>query len=156
MSERVPETLLGRLSEFVASCFGLHFPRERWNDLERGALAASRECGFHDEVDRFLRELLSSALNKNHDKNQLETLVSHLTVGETYFFRERRSLDALEQRIVPELIRLRRDRGRELKIWSAGCATGEEPYSIAIMLSAMLPELADWRITITATDLNTR
>ena len=155
MSERVSEALLGKLSEFVASRLGLHFPRERWHDLERGALVASRESGFEDEVNRFLRELLF-ALNKNQNKSQMEALVSHLTVGETYFFRERRSLEALEQRIVPELIHLRGDRDRELKIWSAGCATGEEPYSIAIMLRGMLPALADWKITITATDVNTR
>jgi len=98
MSAKVSETLLAELSDFVGSRLGLHFPRERWNDLERGACAASRECAFRDDVERFLGRVLSSALTQN----ELETLASYLTVGETYFFREKSSLEAFEQQIVPE------------------------------------------------------
>src|SRR6202034_2609588 len=106
-------------------------PRERWKNLERSARAASQECAFGDDVERFIGRMLCSALTQN----ELETLASHLTVGETYFFREKSSLDVFEQQIVPELIHARYASGGQLRIWSAGCASGEEPYSLAIVLS---------------------
>jgi chemotaxis protein methyltransferase CheR len=152
MTAKLSATLTAELSDFVESRLGLHFPRERWSDLERGALAASPECGFADDVVRFVEKLLSSALTQS----DLETLSSYLTIGETYFFREKNSLEAFEQQIVPELIRTRHGFGGQLRIWSAGCASGEEPYSLAIMLSKMITELKAWKITILATDLNTR
>jgi chemotaxis protein methyltransferase CheR len=152
MTAKLSATLTAELSDFVESRLGLHFPRERWSDLERGARAASPECGFEDDVVRFVRRLLSSALTQS----DLETLSSYLTIGETYFFREKNSLEAFERQIVPELMRTRRGSGGQLRIWSAGCASGEEPYSLAIMLSNMITELKAWKITILATDLNTR
>jgi chemotaxis protein methyltransferase CheR len=152
MIAKVSETLLAELSEFVGSRLGLHFPPERWNDLERGARAASRECAFRDDVERFIGRMLCSALTQD----ELETLASYLTVGETYFFREKSSLEVFEQQIMPELIRARPASGGQLRIWSAGCASGEEPYSLAIVLSRMIADLNEWKITILATDLNTR
>ncbi len=89
-------------------------------------------------------------------RSQIEILASHLTVGETYFFRDKRLFKTLEESILSELIQLRRNSGRYLRIWSAGCSSGEEPYSIAILLSKMIPDIGDWGITILATDINTR
>jgi chemotaxis protein methyltransferase CheR len=152
MTAKISETLLSELSDFIGSRLGLNFPRERWHDLERGVRAASRECAVRDDVERFIGRMLSSALTQN----ELETLASYLTVGETYFFREKSSLEVFEQKIVPELIRTRHGFGDQLRIWSAGCATGEEPYSLAIVLSRMIADLKEWKITILATDLNTR
>ncbi len=153
MTHGVSEPLLCRLSEFVADRIGLHFPRERWGDLERGIYAAARElCRPEKDAESCLRGLASSELTKA----QVEVLASHLTVGETYFFREKKSFEALENHILPELIRSRRGRDQRLRIWSAGCATGEEPYSLAILLTRVIPDLRDWNITILATDINVR
>lgn len=142
---------LSRISEFIASKMGLHFSEARWDDLERGLGSASREFGFTD-TEEFIKWLMSSQLTKSH----IEILASHLTVGESYFFREKESFDALEERILPELIRSRQGNERHLRIWSAGCSTGEEPYSIAILLSRMIADLKDWNTTILATDINPR
>jgi chemotaxis protein methyltransferase CheR len=142
---------LAELSELIAGVTGLHFPRSRWSDLERGIGFASREFGFKD-VETCLQWLLSSPLSKN----QIEVLASYLTIGETYFFREKNSFEVLEGHILPELISSRRKTEKRIRIWSAACATGEEPYSIAILLSKMLPDLQDWGITILATDINPR
>jgi chemotaxis protein methyltransferase CheR len=98
MTAKISETLLAELSDFIGSRLGLHFPRERWNDLERGVRAASRECAVRDDVERFIGRMLSSALTQN----ELQTLASYLTVGETYFFREKSSLEVFEQKIVPD------------------------------------------------------
>jgi len=134
MNHTIAEPLLFQLSQHLAAQLGLYFPRARWRDLEWGIGAAAREFGFQDPV-ACIRWLLSSALTKS----QTQILACHLSVGETYFFRERRSLEILEAQILPELIRARRGTAQRLRIWSAGCCTGEEPYSIAILLSKRMP-----------------
>ena len=83
----------------------------------------------------------------------LEAFIAELTIGETYFFRHRAQFDALERTILPDLI-ARRSQERRLRIWSAGCATGEEPYSLAILLDRMLPDREAWSVMILGTDIN--
>jgi chemotaxis protein methyltransferase CheR len=83
-------------------------------------------------------------------------LASHLTVGETYFFRDKHAFALLEGEILPALVRARRGSVRCLSLWSAGCATGEEPYSIAIALRNVIPEVRDWDVALLATDINAR
>ena len=151
MVSRIGDPLLARLSEFVAERIGLYFPRERWKDLERGIISAARESGAKDP-ESFIRGLLSPSVKRE----QIEILASFLTVGESYFFRDERSFGVLEQHILPKWIDSRRNEKRRLRIWSAGCATGEEPYSIAILLTRMIPDLKDWEISILATDINPR
>ncbi len=141
--------LLSRFSDFVANRFGLNFPAKRWRDLERGIARAANEFRF-DDSEACIKWILSEQLSKS----QLETLASCLTIGETYFFREKKSFDALETRILPPLISSRRGEGKRLRIWSAGCSTGEEAYSIAILLHKLIADLPQWNITILATDLN--
>jgi chemotaxis protein methyltransferase CheR len=152
MTRKIQDAQLSRLNELVAGHLGLHFPRERWPDLERGFYAAAEECGFNQDVEGYLQTLLSSVWTQD----QMEILAAYLTIGETYFFREKRSLEILQERIVPELIRAHASRGRPIRIWSAGCATGEEPYSIAIVLSKLMAGLKHGEVEILATDINTR
>jgi chemotaxis protein methyltransferase CheR len=149
MTECVSRSPLAQLSEFVADRMGLHFPRERWLDLERGMRSAARAFGFED-VEPCVQWLISAPVTRR----EIEVLASHLSVGETYFFREQQTFDVLEARVLPELINRRRGTDRRLRIWSAGCCTGEEPYSIAILLKRMLPDWENWQITILATDIN--
>src|SRR3979411_2812721 len=105
-TDGVPDSLWGRLSEFIARKTGLHFPPERRSDLQRGFTAAAAEFGFAD-----IGPCADWVLSVSLPRPQLHALASHLTVGETYFFRERKTFDALAQRILPEL--LSRRRGRE-------------------------------------------
>jgi chemotaxis protein methyltransferase CheR len=149
MTVTVPRDLLPQLSDFIAAQMGLQFSPARWGDLERGIVSASRQFEFKDP-DAFIHQLLCAPLTKS----QIEILATHLTVGETYFFRDERAFETLETRILPELIRSRYGAQRQLRIWSAGCATGEEPYSVAILLHKLIPDLERWNITILATDIN--
>ena len=145
------DALLAAVSEFVAQRIGLHFPPERWRDMERGLEAAAREFGLAD-AETCARALLASPLTHA----QLEVLASHLTVGETYFFREKNSFAALEEHIFPELLRARRGAERRLRIWCAGCCTGEEPYSVAMLLDRLMPDAEAWNLSILGTDINPR
>ncbi len=141
---------LSELSRVVAEQTGLHFPRERWSDLERGIRSAALKLGYPDAAS-CARWLLSAPLTRKG----VEILAGELTIGETYFFREKRSFDILAEKILPELARARQGAERRLRIWSAGCCTGEEPYSIAILLDRILPDAGKWNVTILGTDVNT-
>src|SRR5882672_797528 len=152
MTKKISNAQLLQLGDVVARHIGLHFPKERWLDLQRGVCGAAEECGCQGDLDGYVLGLLSPALTQN----QLDVLASRLTVSETYFFREKRTLEVLERDIVPELIRARAGLSRAIRIWSAGCATGEEPYSVAIMLSKLVTGLKKWNIEILATDLNSK
>jgi chemotaxis protein methyltransferase CheR len=149
MNPTLPDDLLSRFSGWVAEQMGLHFGPERRSDLQRGLEATGRELGLGD-AGTCLQRLLTGPISKQ----QFEILARHLTVGETYFFRDQRGLEILEKEILPELVQSRRRGERCLRVWSAGCATGEEAYSLAILLTRMLPDWSDWAITVLGTDIN--
>ena len=151
MTQAVPHVLLAQLSDLIAARLGLHFPKARWRALERGIRAVARELEFSD-VAACIRWLVSTPLTQQH----IAVLATHLTIGETYFFRDPLLFRTLEEEILPALIRARQGNTRRLRFWSAGCATGEEPYSIAISISKVIPDRQDWDITLLATDINPR
>ena len=146
-----PDALLSRFSQFVAGQMGLHFPPERATDLQRRIRSATREFGFEDVAD-CVQWLMSAPLTRS----QIEILAGNLTVGETYFFREKRTFEIFEEHVLPELTRLRRGGEQRLRLWSAACCSGEEPYSIAISLRKIIPDLVDWHVTILGSDINPR
>ncbi|MBG0791861.1 MAG: protein-glutamate O-methyltransferase CheR [Desulfovibrionaceae bacterium] len=88
--------------------------------------------------------------------DELKHLFELVTTNETSFFRDMRQLEAFENSILRETLKAQRKAGRlELNIWSAGCSSGEEPYTVAIQLADMLGlELPRWKISITAVDLS--
>src|SRR6187397_3329315 len=117
MATTVSDALLDRLSVLLAERMGLHFVRERRCDLERGLRYAAPDLGCTDAL-ACVRHLLSGAITQA----QIEILARHLTIGETYFFRDRPSFESLEQHIVPQLISARGAGEKRLRIWSAGCS----------------------------------
>ncbi len=149
MIHPISPSLLAQLSDAIAAQMGLHFPKARWHDLERGIHAAAREFNVPD-VEACMQWLVSSPLTEH----QMATLASHLTVGETYFFRDKHAFALLEEQILPAMVRARRGSARRLSLWSAGCATGEEPYSIAIAIRNVMNDVQDWHVTLLATDIN--
>ena len=80
-------------------------------------------------------------------------VVEAMTTNETFFFRDKIPFDHLRETVLPALLKARAGR-RSLRIWSAACSTGQEPYSIAMCLKERAQELAGWRIEIVATDLS--
>ncbi|MGY2048804.1 CheR family methyltransferase [Methylobacterium sp. JK268] len=90
----------------------------------------------------------------NESEEEWAALEAEITIGETFFFRYAEQFAALRNTILPERIAARRDEKR-LRIWSAGCSTGPETYSIAILLHEILGDaLPAWRIALTGTDIN--
>lgn len=149
MNRKLTDVELSAVCEVISSHTGLNFPIERWATLRRSFVMAAREFGYKN-MSGFIDWLLSSNLNKD----QIETLSSFLTCSETYFWREPQVFSALTDFILPELIRSQKNGTRSIRIWSAGCSTGEEPYSIAIALHKTIKKIEDWDISILATDIN--
>jgi chemotaxis protein methyltransferase CheR len=140
---------LESLSARIADSMGLHFGPDRWQDLARGVELAGRALGFAD-MHSWIHRLTTQPL----EQEQIEVLAGQLTIGETYFMRENAAFAALKDAILPAFIRLRDNRSRRLRFWSAACCTGEEAYSIAITLIESIPNWKEWDIFILGTDIN--
>jgi chemotaxis protein methyltransferase CheR len=136
------------LADRIGHEMGLHFPPARRADLERGVAAAAAAFGQHDAL-ACASWLASIPWTRRH----VDVLARHLAIGETYFFRDRAAFEALRRHILPPLLRARAS-SRRLRIWSAGCSTGEEPYSIAMLLQQAIPDIGQWDISILATDID--
>ena len=133
--ERFRQQLMERL--------GLLFPPGH-QDLLRDVL--QRRAGRRDQ-EAYLQDLESS-----YDDEEIARLAAELTVGETYFFRHRQQLQAFVQVAVPERLRIR-EKLRKLSILSVGCASGEEPYSLAMLLRQNFA-LSQWNVQILGVDVN--
>ena len=101
MTRPIPAPLLSQFSEFVAQRMGLNFPEPRWDDLERAIRTVAAEFG-QTSAESCAQWLLSAPLSRS----QMDILAAALTVGETYFFRDKRSFELLGERIFPELFRM--------------------------------------------------
>jgi len=147
---KISEEIQVQARALIANRLGLDFQQSRQADLERSLRHA---LGHSPD---FSPEKYLSWLGTLPDESpEWRQLASSLTVGETYFFRDHLCFEALERRILPALITDRRSAGiLRLRFWSAGCATGPEPYSLAILLDQLLPDRAAWALTILATDIN--
>lgn len=148
VTKNVPERLAEDLSAYVSSRIGMSFPRERWEELTEKVGRAAKSRGFGSVVE-CIEWLLSSPFGKS----RLDLISGCLTVGETFFFREANTLTALSELAFPEILRAHEGGEHRVRIWSAGCATGEEPYSVA-MLANEYPGFRGWSVSILGTDIN--
>lgn len=105
-----------------------------------------------------LREYFECLTLKPIRQTELVALLNEITIGETCFFRNQPQLDGLRQIVIPKIIETKSKLPfRRLRLWSAGCSTGEEPYTLnMLMLEEAHGRLKDWTIEILATDLNER
>ena len=121
---------------------GIHFTATNRSILESRLKERLREKGVNSVRDYFL------TISK--DQGELKGFLDSITTNLTRFFRNQPQFDALEKYVVPELMKLKND--KTIRIWSAGCSTGEEPYTIAILLHDILPP--PWKYEIIASDLS--
>lgn len=148
MNQNLSPSLLLEFRKYLLDTFGLNFMEKRDSDLYRNIELAANEFSYSNQV-----EFINWVLKNNLFGPQKALFASFFTIGETYFLREKKSFDFLEQIYLPGLIYKRKE-NRKLRIWSAGCATGEEAYTLAILLKRVIPDIKNWDITILATDIN--
>jgi chemotaxis protein methyltransferase CheR len=136
----------GRLKAAIIDATGMAFYQDKSGDLAHIVKARMGEVAIAD-CGAYLDRIQS-------DSAEMDALVAELTIGETYFFRHKEQFDALRELILPDVIARNQDT-RRLRIWSAGCATGPEPYSVSIMLEREFGHrIQDWHVSILGTDIN--
>jgi chemotaxis protein methyltransferase CheR len=138
-----------RYRAIVRQRAGIEIPDARKTDLEKGVQAALRQSGAGNPDA--LYELLAEKGPRG--TAAFEAMVPAITINETHFFRNRPQMKALETEILPRLIEARKDT-RKLRIWSAACSSGEEPYSLAILVDRLLPDRDRWEVLIHGTDID--
>ncbi len=137
---------LAQFEELLAQRAGLNVRAQDREHVERTLL--SRAQTRQETVASYLEWLQGAS-----GASEWNGLFAALTNQESYFFRDTGQFDLLREQILPELIAQNRAR-RTLKLWSAGCSTGEEPYSLAMTLETMLPSGDRWKVEIHGTDLS--
>ena len=136
--------------QFLVEESGLYFDKDKKDTLRRAIWERVREKGYdsYKEYYNFL---------KFHPEGRIEIhhLFDLITIGETYFFRNKPHFEALMGYVLPEIIaKKNKISSRSLKVWSSGCSKGDEPYSIAIAIMELLKNFREWDISILATDIN--
>jgi chemotaxis protein methyltransferase CheR len=137
------------LKEYLIEATGLTFYANRDGELAERISRRMSKLGLSG-CAAYLKLLRES----DGDGREFDILVAELTIGETHFFRHQEQFDALRDMILPELIERNRQT-RRLRIWSAGCATGPEVYSIAMLLRRDLAHsIEGWDVSLLGTDIN--
>lgn len=135
MSELAAELALReRLREVVTARLGLELDDARLTELHE--VVDERRRARHEELERYVQRL-----ERPEGREELRALADRITVGETYFFRHTAQLSAFVEEVLPALAPAAASRGG-LRLLSAGCSSGEEPYTLALLLREHLPRLA--------------
>jgi chemotaxis protein methyltransferase CheR len=147
----LPREVFRLLREAIYEYSGLFFDDDAAFLIQRRLLGRLEALSLSDFSDyyRYLRAATSETR-----RAELEEIVERVTTNETYFFREGYQLTAFKDEILPTMLATQ-PRGRRLTIWSAGCSTGEEAYTIAILLmeSGMF---SDWEVRVFGSDISRR
>jgi len=143
--------------EFSFSEKDFHFIRDLISDRTDIVLADHKVDMVYGRLSRRLRELNLSSFDQylsslEHDEKELINFINALTTNLTAFFREKHHFEFMASKLLPELIKTKRN--KRLRIWSAGCSSGEEPYTIAMTVKALIPDTLGWDAKILATDLD--
>jgi chemotaxis protein methyltransferase CheR len=139
----------GLLKHKVIATTGLQYYADKDAVLADRIVQRQRTIGC-STLDYFRRALHTET------KSELSALIDEITIGETYFFRYPEQFDALRQYLIPERVAQQRN-DRTLRVWSAGCASGAEPYSLSIICQRDLTTLLrGWQVSVLGTDINHR
>jgi chemotaxis protein methyltransferase CheR len=134
------------LRKLVKDCSGLDLSADKQYLVESRLVPLARKAGLTG-----LAELVQKV--KSGSDALTVDVVEAMTTNETFFFRDKVPFEHLRQSVIPELMQARAAR-RSLRIWCAASSTGQEPYSIAMVLKEFSSQLSGWRVEIVATDLS--
>lgn len=143
------DELFHKFIKLIYKKTGIYYERNKKYYVEKriGKCAESLEM---DNLNEYYMMLKFS-----DDSSEFDRLINELTVNETYFFRDFPQLRNFAEDVLPIVVREKGDR-KKIKIWSAACSTGEEPYTLSIILLEMLDHPEEWEIEILASDINTK
>jgi chemotaxis protein methyltransferase CheR len=147
--------------QLIAAYTGLKVRSQDCSMLNRSIL--ERVKALHLKSPQHYYDLLSQSAignpKRHNSEAEWDVLKNFITTGESYFWRDHGQLKVLSEYVLPEVIQAKRAKAKQgdrpqLRLWSAGCSTGEEPYTLAIMLQDLIPDLPQWDILLLGTDLN--
>lgn len=147
------EPELARIRDVIYKTAGIFHPDAKLRLLQDRCGRRMKELGVPT-----LREYSECITGRPNAQAEMVSLLNEITIGETSFFRNQPQVDALRRIVIPNIIQARASIPvRKLRIWSAGCSTGEEPYTLRMLtLEEAGGQLKEWSIEILATDLNGR
>ena len=138
--------------EFIAQLLyqrsGLVITQEKAYLLESRLNPVARKW----DLDSF--DALIAAVRSKKDERLLVDVTEAMTTNESFFFRDNRPFDQFKDIVLPHLLEARAAR-KQIRIWSAACSSGQEPYTLAMLLKEEAAKLAGWKVEIIATDLST-
>lgn len=140
---------LDELVQLVVQRIGLRIP----DDMRERFVRILRERAIH--LGYALLNQYQTFLIGRQATEEWEELARIFTCGETFFFRDHGQIDLLRLRLLPELI-AQHHNDKTLRLWSAGCASGEEVYSLAMLVDMLLPKRDGWNILILGTDIDSK
>jgi chemotaxis protein methyltransferase CheR len=138
------------LSQLIYQKLGLHFDDKKIYFLKTRVAKRMAALGIDDP-----REYLFLVSYADPQGVEMQALANLVTTNETYMFREYDQLQAFANHCLPEVLSAKQARGeRSLRIWSAGCSSGEEPYTLAMIVQDVFPQALSWDCGIVATDID--
>jgi chemotaxis protein methyltransferase CheR len=148
-----PEPNLVRIRDLIYKVAGIFHPDNKLRLLQDRCSRRMKELKVQT-----LHEYFECLTSRPLRQSEMSTLLNEITIGETCFFRNRPQLEALRRIVLPKIIEAKSNfPQRRLRIWSAGCSTGEEPYALRMLqLEEADSQLKNWTVEILATDLNER
>ncbi|MBI3891658.1 MAG: hypothetical protein HY303_09040, partial [Candidatus Wallbacteria bacterium] len=140
-----------RFAQHLERVSGLTFDTKRRGTLE-GALRRRMRLTGVEDFDGYFARLAAGPWAQSEERR----LVHLLTIGETSFFRNQAQFDVLREELLPRFRREQEKELRRLRLWSAGCSTGEEPYTLAMVALDIFPDAERWDLRVLGTDINQR
>jgi len=139
-----------RLSQQIYQKLGLYFDERKIYFLKKRVEKRMEVLGMDDP-----RDYVFMVTYGDKDGLEMQALANLVTTNETYMFREYDQLQAFANHCLPEVLSAKQARGdRTLRIWSAGCSSGEEPYTLAMIVQEVFPQAQSWDCEIVATDID--
>ncbi len=139
------------IRDLVANHSGIAYDEKKFYFLEK-RIARRIQATNSKSIKEYYRLL---SLGDNAD--EIRELINSLTTNETYFFRNSPQLESFVQEVLPLIVKEKeKNNDYSINIWSAGCSSGDEAYTLGILLKENLPNYSRWRVSILATDIDTQ
>lgn len=142
------DELFNKFVRLINRKTGLYYERNKKYYVEKRIEKRAESLGLNDLNEYYIM------LKFSDDQLEFDKLINDLTINETYFFRDFPQLRNFAEDVLPIFIKKKGD-AKKIKVWSAACSTGEEPYTLSIILHEMLENPKEWDIQILASDINT-
>jgi len=152
MEMEITDTEFNLFQRLIYDASGIFLTPAKKELLKSRLVKRVREHSLHS-----FKEYYKYVTESDSSGDELISVLDCISTNLTEFFREIAHFEFLADRLVPGLLETKKKKNeKKIRVWSAGCSTGEEPYTLAMVLSESIPSLMEWDVKILATDISTR